>query len=212
MNSWKFDCVDCTTQTTLFNTRINQNPPRTLMRNFHAKVLPKALFKTWNSSSVFHILEVTWPFKHQCCHSHTSGAQYHSLYWLELSPRLGSSAQWPTMSPAQSAAFSSCGQHSAAVTRVWLWSMLSPPLPGGKSFQRCSQQRKVRKSWEQVTLVSTGSISKINLCRDKSPEIFLWRILCFSVNPTVNPTETIGFILLPFSPWLSLSMYIKINW
>lgn len=85
------------------------------------------------------------------------------------------------------------------------------PCFGAKASRDAASKGEVRKSWEQVALVSPESISKINLCRDKSPEIFIWRISWFSVNPIVNPTEVTGFFLLPFSPWLSLSTYIKIN-
>lgn len=104
-----------------------------------------------------------------------------------------------------------CGQHSAVAPGWALLHAQPTPCLGAKASRDAASKGEAKKSWEQVTLASPGSISKINLCRDKSPEIFIWRISCFSVNPIVNPTEMTGFFLLPFSPWLSLSTYIKIN-
>lgn len=107
------------------------------------------------------------------------------------------------------------GHRSAPVTQIWPRSMLSPPLHGGVKVSRdvaratgtlCSLwygKGRRGRGWEQAGLVSPGSISEINLCRDKSPKIFIWRISCFSVNPTVSPTRVIGF----FPPsFLSLAL------
>lgn len=119
MNSWKRDCVDCTAQTILFNSLIN---PRW---NFHAKVLSKALFKSWNSSTVFHVPEVPW-------HSNISAAT--------VTPQEPSSPVSTGPSVRQKPSALSCWN------RAWLCSMLSlRAKPSGDAVSEGSWGRAENK-------------------------------------------------------------------
>lgn len=78
MNCWRCDCMDCTTQTTLLISGINQNPTITLRWNFHAQVLSQGPVQILNlpfkcQCSISH-LEAARQFRQQWCHSHMQGA------------------------------------------------------------------------------------------------------------------------------------------
>lgn len=141
MNSWKRDCANCTTQTIFIQLMNKSEPINNPDAEFPCKGVSQGPLSNLKLQQ-----RILCAGGNVSIQTSVTPQDPNTTESPGLSKAIaGPSAQHPTTTPAQPAAFSCWGQHSAAGIRAWLWSMLSPPLPRGQKHPE--MQPEPRTPW-----------------------------------------------------------------